>query len=159
VASAAKTSEAPYRELTITRVFNAPRDLVFKVWTDPKHLSQWWGPRGFTNPVCEVDLRVGGELRIVMHSPDWGDAPMKGTFREINAPERLVFSNIAVDKDGKTLLEGTTTVTFEDQGGKTKLTVHTHARGVAPIAVQMLAGMEQGWTESIDKLGDYLRQI
>ncbi|TAL04204.1 MAG: SRPBCC domain-containing protein [Rhodospirillaceae bacterium] len=150
------TAPAPYRELTITRIFDAPRELVFKVWTEPKHLKQWWGPKIFTIPICEVDLRVGGVLRIVMHSPEWGTAPMKGIFREITAPERLVFTNIAVDENGNTLLEGLTTVTFADHGDKTKLTVHTTARGVASIAVQMLAGMDQGWAETIDKLETYL---
>jgi uncharacterized protein YndB with AHSA1/START domain len=147
---------APYRELTITRIFDAPRELVFKMWTEPKHLKQWWGPKIFTTPVCEMDLRVGGAFRMVMHSPEWGNAPMKGVFREIKPPEWLVFTNIAVDENDDTLVEGVTTVHFEDHRGKTKLTLHTTARGVAAIAAQMIAGMEQGWTESIDKLETYL---
>src|SRR5258705_11639360 len=77
------------REVTITRLVGAPRELVFRAWTDPKHLAQWWGPRGFTNPVCEVDLRVGGALRIVMRAPNGTEYPMRGVFREIVAPERL----------------------------------------------------------------------
>ena len=71
---------APYRELTITRIFDAPRELVFKMWTEPKHLMQWWGPKIFTTPVCDIDLRVGGAFRIVTAFPDWGNAPMKGVF-------------------------------------------------------------------------------
>ena len=91
-------------------------------------LAQWFGPRGFTSSVPRIDLRVGGALRIVMHGPDGNDYPMKGVFREIVPPERLVFSNIAIDKDGNHLLEGETTVTLSEQGGKTTLTVKSHCR-------------------------------
>jgi uncharacterized protein YndB with AHSA1/START domain len=140
------------REVTITRVFDAPRALVFKAWTDPKHLAQWWGPKGFTNPVCEIDARVGGALRMHMRAPDGTIYPMKGEIRELAPPERLVFTNIAVDAAGNHLLEGLTTVTFADQGGKTKLTLHTHAKAVVDYAAAYLQGMEAGWTQSIDKL-------
>jgi uncharacterized protein YndB with AHSA1/START domain len=140
------------RELTIIRVFNAPRALVFKAWTDPKHLAQWWDPQGFTNPVCEFDARAGGALRMHMRAPDGTIYPMKGVIREIVAPERLVFSNIAVDQSGNNLLEGLTTVIFEAERGKTKMTLHTKAVAVAEIAIAYLQGMEAGWTQSIDKL-------
>ncbi|MFY9770945.1 MAG: SRPBCC domain-containing protein, partial [Xanthobacteraceae bacterium] len=108
---AAETKPAE-REITITRVFNAPRVLVFKAWTDADQLAQWWGPKGFTNPVCEIDVRVGGAIRIHMRSPDGNVYPMKGEFREIVAPERIVFTNIAVDAAGNPIIEGLTTVTF-----------------------------------------------
>ena len=140
--------------VTLTRVFAAPRDLVWRAWTDPKMMAQWFGPRGFTTSVPVLDLRVGGALRIVMNGPDGNDYPAACEFREIVAPERLVFVNNAVDKDGKVLLEGLTTVTFAEQGGKTKLTLHTHAVGRVPVAKQMLAGMEAGWTQTIDKLDE-----
>ena len=139
-------------ELTITRIIDAPREFVFRAWTDPKHLAQWWGPKGFTNPVCEIDARVGGALRIVMRAPDGAEHPMGGIFQEVVTPERLVFTNIAVDAEGNALLEGITTVTFEAEGTKTKLTVHTRVEGKVPVAGQMLAGMEAGWTQSIDRL-------
>jgi uncharacterized protein YndB with AHSA1/START domain len=150
--AAAKT--APYGEasVTLTRVFDAPRILVWKAWTDPRMMAQWFGPRGFTNPVCELDVRVGGSLRIVMRGPDGNDYPMKGVFREVIVPKVLVFTNIATDNNGKHLLEGETTVTFAEKDGKTTLTLKTHAVGLEPIAPQMLAGMEAGWTQSIDKL-------
>ena len=144
------------REMVSTRVFDAPRSLVWQAWTDSKMLAQWFGPRGFSSGVPELDVRVGGSLRIVMHGPDGNDYPMKGTFREVVAPERLVFSNVAIDNEGKHLLEGVTTVTFKEQGGKTTMTLHTHAVGRVPIARQMLAGMEAGWTQSIDKLEELL---
>ncbi len=137
----------------IVRVFDAPRALVWQAWTDPKMMAQWFGPRGFTSTVPELDLRVGGALRIVMHGHG-NDYPMIGTFLEIVAPERLVFSSAAIDNDGNRLLEGETTVTFTEKAGKTTLTLKAHAVGLVPIAAQMLAGMEAGWTQSIDKLGE-----
>jgi uncharacterized protein YndB with AHSA1/START domain len=138
--------------VVITRVFDAPRALVWKAWTDAAMMSQWFGPRGFTTPVCEVYARAGGALRIVMRGPDGAEYPMKGVFREAIEHERLVFSNIAIDDDGNHLLEGVTTVTFSERDGKTTMRLHTHAVGKVPIAAQMLAGMEAGWTQTIDKL-------
>jgi len=145
-------AKAPRREVVITRVFDAPRELVWKAWTDPKHLAQWWGPEGFTNPICEIDIRAGGAMRIVMRGPDGVDYPMGGVFREIVKPERLVFTAFAEDQEGNPLLEQHTVITFTDLGGKTRLTVNASAVGVAPIAAQYLQGMEAGWTQSIDRL-------
>lgn len=142
------------REVSITRVFDAPRSLVFKMWTDPKHMAQWWGPKGFTNPVCELDVRPGGAIHIHMRGPDGVVHPMTGVFREIVEPERLVFTAVAEDHQGNPLLEALTTVTFAEQGDRTKLTVHAKAVGLAPIAAQMLAGMEAGWTQSLERLGE-----
>jgi uncharacterized protein YndB with AHSA1/START domain len=150
------TALANEATVTITRVLNAPRALVWAAWTDPKQMAQWWGPRGFTNPVCELDLRVGGRIRIDMRAPDGTVYPMTGTFRDVYVPARLVFMAEARDHNGKALLESLTTVTFAEEGGKTRLTVHAHAVGLAPIAPQMLAGMEAGWTQSIDKLEELL---
>jgi uncharacterized protein YndB with AHSA1/START domain len=144
------------RELTITRVFDAPRALVFCAWTDAKHLAQWWGPEGFTNPVCEFEARVGGRLRIHMRSPDGIIYPMEGEIRELVAPERFVFSSIALDAAGNPLLEGLTTVTFAEQDGKTILTLRTRAVAVVEYAAAYLQGMEAGWTQSIDKLQAFL---
>ena len=150
----AVAKKAPYGEaaVTLTRTFTAPRALVWQAWTDRKMMAQWFGPRGFTSSVPELDVRVGGALRIIMHGPDGNDYPMKGVFREVIVPERLVFTNIAIYNDGKHLLEGETAATFAEKGGKTILTLKTHAVGLVPIAPQMLAGMEAGWTQSIDKL-------
>jgi uncharacterized protein YndB with AHSA1/START domain len=138
----------------IVRVFDAPRDLVWQAWTDPKMMAEWFGPRGFTSSVPELDLRVGGALRIVMHGPDGNDYPMKGVFLEVVAPEKLVFSTVALDNDGNHLLEGETSVTLTEKGGKTTMTLKSHAVGCVLIAPQMLAGMNAGWTQSIDKLAE-----
>src|SRR5262249_6024906 len=81
------------RELLLGRTFDAPRELVFKAWTDPKHLAQWWGPLGFTNPVCEADARPGGKWRIVMRGPDGGDFPHGGEYLEVTPYERIVMTN------------------------------------------------------------------
>src|SRR5579862_776151 len=91
-----KTSKVPKdftgREYTISRVFDAPRELVWKAWTDPKQMAKWWGPKVMKTPVCEMDVRLGGAYRIVMRAPDGIDYPVKGIFREIKPPERLVFT-------------------------------------------------------------------
>ena len=139
-------------EFLMTRTFDAPCDLVFKSWTERERLMHWWGPKGFTNPVCEVDLKPGGALRIVMRAPDGAEYPMKGIFREIVPPSRLVFTNIAVDKDGNHIIEGLTTLTFAEEGGKTKLTLQTRGVAVVDYAAAYLNGMEAGWTQSLEKL-------
>jgi uncharacterized protein YndB with AHSA1/START domain len=146
------------REITITRVFDAPRALVFAAWTDAKHLAQWWGPQGFTNPVCEFDARIGGAIRIHMRAPDGAVYPMKGEIREIVAPERLVFTNIAVDNAGTHITEGLTTVTFAEVNGKTKLTLHTRGAAMVEYAAAYLKGMDIGWTQSIDRLEALLQR-
>ena len=147
-------AKAPTREVAITRVFDAPRELVFKAWTDAAHMAQWWGPKMFTNPVCEVDARPGGAIYIVMRAPDGVEYPMRGVFLEVAEPERIVFTAVAQDKDGNALLEAHTVVSFAQQGGKTRLTVQQRAVGLAPVAPQMLAGMEAGWTQSLERLAD-----
>lgn len=159
---AARTEQASgplQAELTLTRVFDAPRELVFEAWTHPEHLIHWWGPAGFANPVCEVDARPGGVLYIVMRSPDGHDFPMKGVFQEVVRPIRLSFTNLALDGSGAVLLEGVTTVSFEEQGHKTKVTMHTAMRAKVPQAAQALAGMDQGWSQSLDRLVAYLGRV
>src|SRR5579864_4389397 len=89
------------RVMEMTRVFDAPRKVVFAAWTDPKQMAQWWGPTGFTTPVCELDVRPGGAIRIDMRAPDGTIYPMTGVYKEIVPPERIVFTAVALDKDGK----------------------------------------------------------
>ena len=156
-ARARKTSPAR-RDVTITRELSAPRSRVFQMWTEPGLLAQWWGPQGFTNPACEVDARPGGAIRIHMRAPDGVVHPMRGTFREVAAPERLVFTTVAEDNAGNPLLEGLTTVTFAEHNGGTKLTVQSGATGLAPVAADMLAGMEAGWTQTVERLAAALAQ-
>jgi len=125
------------------------------VWTDPAHLAQWWGPDGFTNPVCEVDLRPGGALRIHMRGPDGTVYPMTGVYREISAPERLVFASSALGKDGKPLFEVLNTVTFTEEGHKTTVNLQAHVTSATPAAAPHLAGAQVGWTQTINRLAAY----
>ena len=148
------------KEITITRVFDAPRELVFKVWTDPKHLAQWWGPRGFTAPVCEVDLKAGGKIRIHMDHPAFPNHWMTGIFHEVIEPSRIVFTSKAFeDENGVAKLEVINTISFEEYQGKTRLTVHAAVTKATPEMAFALNGMDQGWNESLDKLSEYLSTI
>lgn len=150
--------ESAQRELVITRVFDAPRALVFKVWTDPKHVAQWWGPHGYTNPVCELDLRPGGALYIEMTGEDGIAIPNKGLFHEVVEPERIVFSTLAFeDAEGNPQLEVHNTVTFVDLNSKTQVTLRSVVTKSTPEMAGSLAGMEQGWNESLDRLADTLK--
>jgi uncharacterized protein YndB with AHSA1/START domain len=140
-------------DVTVTRVFDAPRDLVFRTWIEPAHFTQWWGPRGFTNPVCELDARPGGGIFVRMHGPSDHIVLMRGTFREIVAPQHIVFTAIVADCDGVAMFEGLVTATFEDEGGATKLTVREQAVAIDDaIAAPILANMETSWTESLKRL-------
>jgi uncharacterized protein YndB with AHSA1/START domain len=141
------------RKLALTRVLNAPRSLVFKAWTDPEQLAQWWGPTGFTNPLCKLDLRVHGEIRIDMRAPDGTVYPMSGAFREIVEPERLVFTAAALDGNGKPIFENRNTVTFEElDENRTLLTVQVRVLWETPEAAPALDGMNMGWSMTIDRL-------
>ncbi len=103
------------REIVTTRVIDAPRELVFKAWTDPDHLVHWWGPKGFTNTFQEFDMRPGGIWRFVMHGPDGVDYKNKSVFVEVVKPERIVFRHVSGP-------QFQVTATFAEQAGKTKLT-------------------------------------
>jgi uncharacterized protein YndB with AHSA1/START domain len=145
------------QELTLKRTFDAPRELVFKAWTDPSLLAKWWGPTGFTTPICQVDPRPGGKLYIVMHGPKNSDfdidLPTKGVFQEFDPPRRFVFSNTAMeDEKGVPQLETLCTVTFVEMGGKTEMTLHILLVKASPVAAGAWAGAEMGWSQSLDKL-------
>lgn len=146
------TATAAPQEITLTRVFDAPRELVFRAWTDPSILAKWWGPNGFTNPRCEADARPGGAIHIDMRGPDGTVYPMIGTFKEVVPPQRLSFLNSPVDDAGKQLLEVLTVVTFAEEGGKTTVTVQARVIKSTPIGDGMAAGMPEGWRQSLDRL-------
>jgi uncharacterized protein YndB with AHSA1/START domain len=142
------------QDMVKVRMINAPVDRVFDAWIDPVQLAQWWGPRGFTNPVCEVDPRPGGKMRIDMRAPDGTVYPMIGVIEIVERPRRLVFTSAALDKDGKALFEVLTTVTFSELSGQTEVTVWAKASKVSGIAAQYLTGMNEGWNQSLDRLGE-----
>lgn len=151
-ASASTLENGLGMEVAFTRVFDAPRQRVFKVWTDAKHLAQWWGPRGFTNPRCEWDVRPGGHIHIDMRGPDGRIYPMTGRFEEVIEPERLVFISAALDERGKPMFEVRNSVTFSEKAGKTTLTLTARVINSTPNAPQYLKGMEMGWTQSLERL-------
>jgi len=134
-------------DLVITRVFNAPRRLVFEAWTNAEHVSRWFAPRPLTMPRCEMDFRPGGVFRFVMRAPDGTEYPFEGAFREIVAPERIVFTG-AVHEGNATV----TTVTFAEHDRKTTLTMHQ------TFAFESAAtrGAQQGWRMTLGQLGEYL---
>ena len=113
--SETKDTSADSREILATRTFDAPRDLVFKMWTDPKHIAQWWGPKGFTTTIYEMDVKPGGVWRFVMHGPDGVDYQNKVVYLEIVKPERIVYSHVSGPQFQMT-------VTFAEDGDKTRLT-------------------------------------
>jgi uncharacterized protein YndB with AHSA1/START domain len=139
--------------LTLTRLYNAPRERVWKAWTDPEQLAQWWGPDGFTTPRCELDVRPAGMLRIDMRAPDGNVLPLTGVYREVVAPERLVFLCSAVDGNGQLIFEVLNTISFAKQGGKTKLTVQTQVLRKTPGADE---GQVEGWTQTLVRLEELL---
>jgi uncharacterized protein YndB with AHSA1/START domain len=139
------------REIIATRVLNAPRDLVFKMWTDPKHIAQWWGPKGFTNTIYEMDVRPGGVWRFTMHGPDGVDYPNHNVFVEVVTPERLVFDHIAVPKFH-------VTVTFAEQDGKTRLTMRMLFDSVAEYDLVKGYAVE-GNKQTLDRLEAILAQV
>lgn len=140
------------RELTLTRMFNAPRELVFAAWTERDRLARWWGPKGFTNPVCNVDVRPGGAIEIHMRGPDGSVYPMGGEFVEIAPPSRVVFRAWAVNARGQRMFETLTAVELIERGAKTEMHFNTRAVKVTGEAAGPLSGMTQGWTESLERL-------
>jgi uncharacterized protein YndB with AHSA1/START domain len=150
------------RSVSITRVLKAPRDLVWRAWTDIEMLKQWWGPEQFTNPVVEGDVKVGGVMHITMRGPKGTpfdmDMPMVKRYREIVPGRKLVFENEPIGPNGERLLEGVTTVTFSDHPDGTLMEMTTDAKALAPMAVGMLQGMEPGWAQSFDKLARLLEK-
>ena len=146
------------QEFIITREFDAPRELVFQAWTDSKHLAQWWGPKGFSNPVCEWDARPGGKIYDVMRAPNGMEFPMGGEFREIAAPERLVIACGALDEKGKLLFEFLHEVTLVERKGKTKLTLRSRVTMTTAGANKYIGGFKAGMTLSLERLAGHLAQ-
>jgi uncharacterized protein YndB with AHSA1/START domain len=140
------------RILEVTRVFDAPRDLLFEVWTQPEHIKHWWGPRGFTTLSCEMDLRPGGAWRVQSRSFDGREYAEHGEFREIVEPERLVFTHAWENREDNPGLETLVTVIFAEEGGKTRMTF----RQAVFDTTESRDGHAQGWNEAFDMLAEYL---
>jgi uncharacterized protein YndB with AHSA1/START domain len=170
------------RELVFTRSFKAPPSVVFKAWTDPRHVAQWWGPRGFTNPVCELDVRQGGAIRIDMRGPDGTVYPMTGAYREIVEPERLVFTSAALDEKGRPLFEVLNykeivkpgrltylhesgpkfhaTATFDEHRGKTTVTMRMlfDTAGERDRTVKVFGALE-GAKQTLERLNQHVAKM
>jgi uncharacterized protein YndB with AHSA1/START domain len=153
------------QELVITRVFDAPRELVWKAWTDPQQLMRWWGPKDFTSPLSQIDLRVGGKYLFCMRSPEGQDFYSTGVYLIIDPPKEIVFTDSFADENGNVVqashygldedhpMELLVTVTFEDMDGQTKMTMQQAGVPLGEIGEQ--AGT--GWNQSFDKLAEILR--
>jgi uncharacterized protein YndB with AHSA1/START domain len=139
-------------ELTFTRTFDAPRALVFKVWTDPYHVAQWWGPHGLTIPLSKVDARVGGLFEVHMLTPDGTLLPSVGEFREVVPDERIVFTSNLVSPEGKAMIEVVNSVMLEEIGSRTRMTLHIKVLAADPSVADKLGTMEEGWTESLERV-------
>ncbi len=149
------------KEVTIKRTFDAPRELVFKAWTDPKLLSQWWGLRSFTIPTCEIEPRPGGKLLIIAHGPKGTeydiDMTMTGVFKEFDPPRQLTILGGALpDGTGAPQLVTLNTVSLKEVGGKTEMTLYITLAKATPVADAEWDGMAMGWNQSLDKLAAYL---
>jgi uncharacterized protein YndB with AHSA1/START domain len=146
------------REILLTRVFDAPRELVFKVWTDPEHVGRWWGPRGFTNTIHEMDVRPGGVWRFTMHGPDGVDYLNKIVFIEVVRPERLVYDHGGGEEGDSERFHAT--ITFAEEGGKTRVTMRTlFASAAERERVVREHNAIEGGNQTLDRLGEYLAKL
>jgi uncharacterized protein YndB with AHSA1/START domain len=135
------------------RRYDAPRERVFECWTRAEHLAHWFGPAGFSIHSCEADARPGGLFRLCLRSPEGRDYWVRGSYLEVSAPERLVIRCFADDAHGVQRLDEIISVQLAEEGGGTRLTLRASAAGAGPEADAMLEGMEQGWRETLDRLG------
>jgi uncharacterized protein YndB with AHSA1/START domain len=144
------TTSRTVPELRMTRVFDAPRELVFEAWSKAEHVARWFTPAPLTTPSCEIDFRPGGVFRLVMRMPDGVEFPMDAVFREIVVPERIVFA--AKIHGGNDVM---TVVTFTERDGKTTLDVHqTYA-----FESDATRGANAGWTMTLNQLGQHVARM
>jgi len=141
--------------MVVSRVLDAPRELVWTAWTDPKHITHWWGPNGFSTTTSTYELRAGGIWRFVMHGPDGRDYQNRITFDEIVRPERIVYHHDGADDVEP--VQFRTTVTFEELGGKTRLTMRAQfPSAAARDRVIREYGADEGMVQTLSRLADFL---
>jgi len=146
------------REIEVTRLLNAPRELVFEVWTSPKHVDKWWGPNGFTNSTKKIDVRPGGEWIYVMHGPDGRIYDNRIRFIEVVKPEKLVYlHDSGIDEDPR---EFQSVITFEVAGKQTKVTLKSlfKTKEARDFVVREFGALE-GATQHLNKLANYLATL
>lgn len=148
-------SDLTARSIITTRLFDAPRELVFEAFTDPRHLMHWWGPNGFTLTIRSMDMRPGGVWRFVMHGPDGTDYENRIVYDEVVRPERLVYRHGGGDDVEPVQFH--VTVTFEDKGGKTRLTMHALFPSAAERdRVAEKYGAVEGAQQTLQRLAEHL---
>ena len=153
------------RELIVTRFLDAPRALVWKAWTTPEHVAVWWRPEDFDVLDCEIDLEVGGSFRVTLRGPDGTLYPGNGIFREVVPPELIVYEGLTDDPDGRNpggagMPPGArVTVTFEEHGGKTAVTVVTRFPSAAAQGAAIESGYDRGWSDGLAQLATLLRRL
>jgi uncharacterized protein YndB with AHSA1/START domain len=147
------------REIVISRVFDAPRELVWEAWTNPEHVAQWWGPNGFITTIEEMDFRVGGVWKHVMHGPDGTNYPNSSVFREIVKPERIVFSHGGA-REGGPGAHFVATWTFEALGKQTRLTMRLvfDTSAERELVVTEFGAIEGG-KQTLARLAEFLAKI
>jgi uncharacterized protein YndB with AHSA1/START domain len=158
-------AKAAEGDVVVTRVYDAPREVVFRAWTDPEQLMRWWAPNGCTTPFCTVDLRPGGKFHYCMRLPDGRDIWGLGIYDEIVAPERIVYTDAFADADGNPVspsrygmsagypTESVVTVALAKHPRGTMLTLR---HSVGAVAFAERGGMEQGWNEMLEHLAEDL---
>jgi len=151
--SASLPLERPGPELVVTRILDAPRKLVFKLWIEPEHAARWWGPQGFTTLSLQMDARPGGAWRRVMRGPDGVVCAKRGVYREIIEPERLVFTYVNEDAADTPGHETLVTVSFAEEGARTRLTL----RHAIFESAEARDAHERGWTSCLERFAEYLR--
>lgn len=144
------------RTIELTRVFDARLEHVFAAWTDPVHLGHWFGPNGFKVHSCEIEARPGGLFRLCTRSPEGKDYWVRGVYRELEPPRRLVIESTADDEHGVPALEEVVEVTLAEEEGRTRLFLRASAAGAGPAATRMLRGMPQMWSEVVGRLDAHL---
>jgi uncharacterized protein YndB with AHSA1/START domain len=144
--------------VALTRVFDAPRGRVFECWTRAEHMQHWFAPKGFTIHSCEADARPGGTFKLCMRAPDGDEHWVRGQYREVMAPSRLVIDCAATDHKGIERLHEVIEVSFSESGGRTTVVVNAVARGPSDEAAAMLKGMDKGWAQTVERLGEHLRK-
>jgi uncharacterized protein YndB with AHSA1/START domain len=153
------STQTPIKELTISRTFDAPRALVYQAWTEARHVANWFAPDIFEVPECTWDAVPGGTLYLVMEGMG-ARFPMSGVFQEVVPQEKLVFTAATMfDEDGVPAIENITTVTFADAAGKTAVTVYQAVTKAGPGSEFPLAGMDEGWKQTIAKLEGYVASL
>ena len=143
--------------IIITRTVDAPRELVWKAWTDPKHIAHWWGPNGFTNTVHSMAVKPGGEWRYIMHGPDGTDFPTRVVYREVVKPERLVYDLSGEGEGDRHTFRAT--VTFAEREGKTQIRMASQFPSLAARDAVLKFGAVEGGEQTLDRLAAYLPKI